>query len=63
MKLQRIDPPDCGCTDCLVGYSAPLDAPIDPVVAEALIDGRLINASGREIVRRVEVTYETKETT
>lgn len=46
-ELRRIDPPNCGCTDCLTGYSKPWNAASDDEQA-AMLCGRLDDAtSGR----------------
>lgn len=42
-KPKRIDPPDCGCTDCLTGYSAPLSSAEDVVFL--LLSGRAGDAT------------------
>lgn len=41
----RIDPPDCGCTDCLVGWSVPLYRATKFQLA-AMMAGYVQNATG-----------------
>lgn len=43
--LRRIDPIGCGCTDCLVGYSRPLNFATDEQI-DLMIDGVLADALG-----------------
>jgi hypothetical protein len=45
VDLKRVDPPGCGCTDCLVGYSKPLDE-LDQSEKLALGLGLLFDATG-----------------
>lgn len=42
-----IDPPDCGCTDCILGDSVPLAESNGASLAAAIIEG------GREVVNRL----------
>ncbi len=44
----RVDPPGCGCTDCLIGWSVPLDYITDQQRQE-LFAGDLDNATGRAV--------------
>ena len=47
MSLKRIDPPGCACTDCLTGYSSPIDAAaLRDEEVRALIEGRIQDATG-----------------
>jgi hypothetical protein len=46
---KRIDPPDCGCTDCLTGYSRPLRPWGDDDQFAALLHGQADNATGVEL--------------
>jgi hypothetical protein len=46
---KRIDPPDCGCTDCLTGYSRPLSPWGDDDQFAALLHGQADNATGVEL--------------
>lgn len=48
MKLRRLDPPGCGCTDCMTGYSKPVDTGADTELWR-LMTGRLQNASGNDL--------------
>jgi hypothetical protein len=43
--IHRIDPADCGCVDCMVGYSRPLDEASAQELRDCS-DGLLENASG-----------------
>lgn len=43
--IQRLDPPTCGCTDCLTGYSRPLDQ-ASAVLIRRMIKGRVQDATG-----------------
>ena len=51
-KLNRIDPPDCGCTDCLTGYSEPANE-VSQKELKKLFKGKLRNATGMVVVRKV----------
>lgn len=39
MKIEAIDPPGCGCTECIIGEYIPLDSPYIDKVLEAVLDG------------------------
>lgn len=45
-----IDPAGCGCTDCLVGYSTPLDDVRVAVLLTAVLDlgMHIVDRTGRE---------------
>lgn len=45
----RIDPPYCGCTDCITGYSQPLRTWGDDEQFAALLHGQAENATGSEL--------------
>ena len=51
--LSRIDPPQCGCADCLAGYSKPIDECTQYHLMRCLL-GDADNASGCEINIKVE---------
>ena len=55
-ELKRIDPVDCGCTDCIIGYSKPIDCCTESELVR-LHFGLLQNASGCKIKVKVEVSY------
>lgn len=40
-RLRAIDPPGCGCTECLTGEYIPYDHPSIDEVLEAILDGRI----------------------
>jgi len=50
----RIDPPNCGCTDCLTDRSVPLNVE-DQHQLEMLYEGEYTNATGYQIAR--DITY------
>lgn len=54
-ELKRIDPKNCGCTDCITGYSQPIDFCSQDELKQLFI-GELINASGYDL--DVTVNYE-----
>ena len=58
MSVKRIDPVGCGCTDCLTGYSKPLDRATDDQV-RAMFSGKLIDATSNTF--EVTVTREYKD--
>lgn len=49
-EVFRIDPAGCGCTDCLVGHSVPVDRATDIQMA-ALLAGMLSDATYEGSVR------------
>lgn len=60
-QTRRIDPDNCGCTDCLTGYSVPLSqATIDQVTG--MLAGRLINATGQTFTIEVVTTITADDT-
>lgn len=49
-KIHRIDPPDCGCTDCILrDWSIPIDT-ADTNQVLAMLRGDLDNATGYDAV-------------
>lgn len=54
-KPQRVDPPSCGCTDCITGYSVPLDLATWETV-KALVHGDVQDATSTELDVMVVVT-------
>lgn len=38
-KIEAIDPPGCGCLECIIGEYIPLDSPYIDEVLEAVLDG------------------------
>jgi len=44
--VKRIDPIGCGCTDCIVGYSIPLDIASEHQI-KAMVRGHLIDATAQ----------------
>ncbi len=47
-KLKRTDPINCKCTDCIIGYSKPLDY-CDNDDLKKLHKGKLQNAAGVKV--------------
>lgn len=41
-KIDAIDPPGCGCTECIVGEYVPLDSPYIDEVLEAVLNGEIM---------------------
>jgi hypothetical protein len=54
---RRVDPPRCGCTDCITGYSIPLNLATWQVV-KAMINGEIQDATSFEWDIRIVVTPE-----
>jgi hypothetical protein len=52
---KRVDPPSCGCTDCLTGYSVPLNLATWQTV-KAMIHGDVQDATGTKLDVMVVVT-------
>lgn len=44
-KPKRVDPVGCGCTDCLTGYSVPLDQASNRILHK-MVCGKVQNATG-----------------
>ena len=40
-KIEAIDPPRCGCMECLIGQYIPLDSPYIDEVFEAILNGEI----------------------
>lgn len=51
-KLSRVDPAGCGCVDCIVGYSKPIDE-CNEFELEMAFSSTIDNASGCKIKRTV----------
>jgi hypothetical protein len=47
IEFSRIDPRGCGCTDCLTGYSKPLDVAAERDI-DRMLDGGLVDATGMD---------------
>lgn len=49
-KIRRLDPPNCGCTDCICPngngdyYSQPVDT-VDTKVVARMLNGKIMNAT------------------
>ena len=52
---QRVDPPTCGCTDCLTGYSVPLNLATWQTI-RAMIHGDVQDATSTDLDVMVVVT-------
>lgn len=52
---ERVDPPNCGCTDCLTGYSVPLNLATWQTI-KAMINGDVQDATSTELEVTVVVT-------
>ena len=46
MRIQRIDPPSCACTDCLTGHSVPLDRASINELDDMINNGMPVDATG-----------------
>lgn len=55
-RLWRLDPPGCGCTDCLVGNSKPIDEASERELFDARA-GVLVNSSGHHVHVAASVGY------
>ncbi|MFJ5951364.1 hypothetical protein [Streptomyces noursei] len=53
-SLIAVDPPGCGCTECIIGQYVPLDRATPEDIA-AMLNGRLFNHTGTEL--RITVAY------
>jgi len=47
--IKRVDPPNCGCTDCATGYSKPVNRCSEKELCSMII-GTINNATGEEPV-------------
>lgn len=61
-RAHRIDPAGCGCTDCLTGYSVPLDQ-ASPWDLLRLVRGEAANATGETVHSRTVFTIGAREVT
>lgn len=61
-RAHRIDPAGCGCTDCLTGYSVPLDQATDQDLLR-LVRGEAANATGETVRSRTVFTIGTRKVT
>lgn len=62
MELKRIDPPNCECADCTVGYSRAIDVASKTNLLLMAV-GLLENASGRQPVIAIEIDGDLREIT
>ena len=46
-SITAIDPPGCGCLDCITGKSAPIDSPHIDEIFEAVVEGELDRPQNR----------------
>ena len=53
MTLKRIDPSDCGCTDCLTGHSKPFNT-VTEFHLQGLRDGMLLDSTSGEFDNYIE---------
>ncbi len=53
-EIRRVDPEGCGCVDCIVGYSLPVDL-INGMQAVLVCQGLIRNASGREFTPEIHI--------
>lgn len=59
LMIKRIDPPDCDCTDCITGYSKPINFATEHELGVAFYCPKQIsNASGAVIKRELKYIYE-----
>ena len=58
IRPQRVDPRHCGCTDCLTGYSVPLNM-ITQQTVQDLIRGKVQNATYGPLAITVTVGNDT----
>lgn len=55
-----IDPPDCGCTDCLIGESVPLSGASDELIRR-MIRGEVTDRTGGRWTVATRVVFECGE--